>query len=154
MLYVGLLTTIIILGVIFKCHTFFIISLFSIVLFTPTRPGRLCSDNGRQCSEGDHGPISPHCEEQTWDTDGTETGQPVSSRQWVLTLPPCTLSWASGWETCLSANVFLWQSPWSFPPSCQETLLLCLYTLLLGDCRPGPKDWVCFSVKLLFTGLM
>ena len=42
MLYVGLLTTIIILGVIFKCHTFFIISLFSIVLLKVIMGGRFC----------------------------------------------------------------------------------------------------------------
>lgn len=35
MLYVGLLTTIIMLGVIFKCHTFLLFLSFHIVLFTP-----------------------------------------------------------------------------------------------------------------------
>lgn len=49
---------------------------------------------------------------------------------------------------------FLWQSPWCFPLSCQGIRSLCLYISLLGGYRPGPKDWVYFSVRLLFTGPM
>lgn len=153
MLYVGLLTTIIILGVIFKCHTF--LNYFS--LFHSSLHSHLvrvaCSDNGRQCSEGitvRSALIVKNRLETPMELRLDSPSAP-DSEFWHCLLVP----WADfGWETCLSANMcFCGRARGSFLPSVPGDLLLCLTPYFLRLQGPGPKDWVCFS-KLLFTGPM